>query len=156
MPGVLMKGRAGEAHPPGFPWQGPCWGDARGRFGVRGSAWGDSGPTSGASEWSQPRTHLTGPCPRLSLPTRCNQEPRRTPLGLFFNEMLSRSLNIRQEAFFPALAVPHSGSARSGQGGAETRCPTPAGTRGPFRSKTAVSSVAPAAIFNTDALLRFK
>lgn len=58
--------------------------------------------------------------------------------------------------FSQALAVPCSAAPVQGRERTETHCPTALGTPGLFRSKTAVSFVDPAAIFNTDALLRFK
>lgn len=48
-------------------------------------------------------THITSQCALLSLPMHY-----QTPRGLFLSEMLLRSLNIRQEVFSQALAVPRS------------------------------------------------
>lgn len=158
--GGFNEGPCRRGASPQFPLEGamPGSGERQGVVcgpGGRHSAWGALCPTSGAPGWSQPCTHVTSPCAPLSLPMHY-EEPRWTPLGLFLNEMLSRSLNIRQEVFSQALAVLRSAAPVWGREQAETRCPTATGTRGPFRSKTAVSFIDPAAIFNTDALLRFK
>ena len=159
MPGGFNEGPGRRSASPQFPLEGAVLG---GGWGV---VWGPGGcglrgvpcaPCWVPLGWSQPCTHLTSLCTPLSLPVRYSSVPRWAPLGLFLNEMLLRSLNIRQEVFSQVLAVPGSTATVRGREQAETCCPTAPGMPGPFSSKTAVSSVDPAAIFNTDALLRFK
>lgn len=107
MPGVLMRARAGEAYPSGFPWKGLCWGEARGWFEVRGVVVCVRClvPHFGCPRWSQPCTHLSTRAPPLPPHAGCHTGPHWV---FFLNEMLSRCFNIRQEAFLQALAVPRS------------------------------------------------
>lgn len=108
MPGVLMKGRAGEARPPGSPGLGGGWAWVWGLQGVPCAPWWVPGHLP----------HLTSLCTPLSLLMHY-----QTPRGLFLSEMLLRSLNIRQGVFSQPLAVPRSAAPVRG------RNPLPDSTR---------------------------
>lgn len=136
--GILMRGFDGEVR----AWK-RTWGSTAVIWGLK-SAPGASYPTRSAlgllpaslPPCQQPDTHL----PSLLGAEHC------IPWALLDN-MLPRCLNIREEALSQALPC-------------RTHCP-PApqwqwGHRHPIFSKMPITVVDPTAIFNTDALLRFK